>query len=120
MIYVFCKCVEISSFYKRLLHLTQASLVTTEANLPNLETVVRNAGSVSLEVEEPRDDVEDAQPGGDGRVLQAAQQQHDEEQGHHLQRVLVPPLHSKQHKNQQEFRCHSSSTPLPPSLTSNC
>jgi hypothetical protein len=28
-------------------------------------------------------------------VLQAAQQQHDEEHGHHLQRVLVPPLHSK-------------------------
>ena len=86
---------------------------TMEANLPNLETVVRNAGGVSLEVEEPRDDVEDAQPGGDGRVLQAAQQQHDEEHGHHLQRVLVPPLHSKQHKNQQGFRCHPSSPSLP-------
>jgi hypothetical protein len=48
-------------------------------------------------------------------VLQAAQQQHDEEHGHHLQRVLVPPLHSKQHKNQQGFRCHPSS----PSLTIN-
>ena len=83
---------------------------TRNANLPNLETVLRDAGGVSLEVEEPRDRVEGAQSGGDGRVLQTAEQQHDEEHGHHLQRVLMPPLHSQGHTNRQEFRAHSSSS----------
>lgn len=46
----------------------------TNVNLPNLETVVRDTGGVSLEVEEPRDRVEGSQSGGDGRVLQAAEQ----------------------------------------------
>lgn len=63
-------------------------------NVPNLEAVVRDAGGVALEVEEPRDGVEHPEPRGDERVLQPADQQRDEEQRHHLQRVLVPPLHT--------------------------
>jgi hypothetical protein len=79
----------------------------TTSYIPNLEAVIRNAGGVALKVEEPADRVEQPQPGGDGRVLQSGQKKHDEEHGHHLQRVLVAPLHS------QEQKIGGISEPLP-------
>jgi len=56
---------------------------------------VGDARGVPGEVEEPGDHVEGAQPGGGGRVPQATEQQHGEEERHHLQRVLVPSLLSR-------------------------
>ena len=66
----------------------------SKSSIPKLEAVLRDAGGVALEVEEPGERVEDPQRGGDDRVLQASDQHRDEEHRHHLKRVLVPPLRS--------------------------
>jgi hypothetical protein len=89
-------------------------LRTTTSYIPNLEAVIRNAGGVALKVEEPADRVEQPQPGGDGRVLQSGQKKHDEEHGHHLQRVLVAPLHSQEQKDRRNFRTAAVPKKSPP------
>lgn len=66
--------------------------LTTQRNYVPAHAVPRGTRGVPLEVEEPGDRVEGAQPGAGGRVAQATQQQHGEEERHHLQRVLVPSL----------------------------
>ena len=72
----------------------QGCSLVRKSSLPNLEAVLWDAAGVALEVEEPGERVEDPQRGGDDRVLQASDQDRDEEHRHHLKRVLVPPLHS--------------------------
>jgi len=50
-------------------------MLTISHDVPNPHAVAGDARGVPGEVEEPGDRVEGAQPGGGGRVLQAAEQQ---------------------------------------------